>query len=147
MSLSHSIYAVLLDGQWHEKSEIIQRVKHTLDPMRVVRSYVGGKDRGLLWDRKKREKQGKKEVPKARKTLLKDNVNSVDLNTALVWVIGRSLIGMGRRRRDGNPIIVKEGTKYRLPLEEKSFVKGRSLFCSRIAVELKRNLVLRGELL
>lgn len=176
MSMLHKILCVLADGEWHDEGEIVQRLRHTVDPSQAIRRMADSANHDRA---RKRARAIVRTLPQIRKPDVEASLSDIDLTDAIRKVILTSLHVMLRHLKSNEPMVERLGyqsngapasiipeantrayneivrrhdkstlaDRWRLAEAGRRRMLGNAQMCGKMARELRTNLMIRGRLL
>ena len=144
MKLSSVILAVMIDGKEHTLDEIRARVRHLIDPSKVVRLYCN-RVRGERENCRRRNKTARV-IPACRKEM--PEPENADVAYCIDWIIKDCVMGMAVNRGGNNIYLANVDGNGTWKLREESKILIRSpQVAGAVARVIRDNLIAKGEMI
>lgn len=143
MKLAYAVYYVLLDGKPHRASEIYDRVKHFVEPEKALRLYTKRLNNCRISGRQRN--QSDRVVLAARKDVTKEE--DVPVHKAIWFIVISRTLSCMLKEKQVLRLGEDEDSFYVLSAEGKRSCKDGRGVAGGIGLTLKRNIMLRGELI
>lgn len=154
MSIRHNLLLVLLDGEWHDEQEVVDRLKKTVDPGYCARQYAKSVDGDRTYHRRRRKTD---RILSTRKPPIQ--VSDVDVDMAIDWYTRLCMREAARGEMDKKgrydppkvECLIGDGNgvpnRWRISEHGRNVMIGNGQLCGRIAKEFRNALMLRGRML